>query len=787
MTRVENEVAFGLENLGVAPEQIWPRVEPALGRGRRDALCSGDGRSSSRAGSCSVSASPRRSRSSRSCSCSTSRRRSSTQAVPRRFSPRSSRRSCAVVLCEQRVDRALAIADRVIMMEEGRIVLDAPVAEARAWLVGGAAAVRGRARPESTRSRPRHGPHARSSAFDGVRFAYGDGPEVLGGHSLIVRPGEIVALEGANGSGKTTLAKIAAGLLQPTSGTVERAGPRDVPLTGSGPLPRLRDRCSTRSRSEWAATRRAPRLLSSASGSRSLRDRHPRDLSSGERERLGIAAVSVPEPDLLVLDEPTRGIDPDRKAALAAWLARAGRGRSWRSRRHPRPARCRPTAGCGSTRPWRCPLRSRLALAAFVASGSRASLWAVLDPAHGGLATLLAAFALVAGGFAWLEQGGDTARDLTLVATLGGIAAAGRVLFAPIPNVQPVTVIVAAAGVALGPRRGIRRRGAGRDRVEHVPRARAAHAVADARLGRLRCARGRLRLRACGGAGRFALFCAVLGLAFGTVMDLWLWFAFYPHTWAALVTVLAAEGSPSTSPTRSAISCWRSSPGRSCGACSTGTGAARTRRWCGRESWSLRSWSLRSCSRARRRDSEARCRVGGLPRRSPERERRLRRAGAHTGRAADCLGGARPRRRAASLPRRERGRSHSSGEHAEISDRRRPRSPRRRARCARRHGRRDAARAAAPTPAGCARQRNDLDRARAPFRRGATSAAARPGDPGDAGEGRWIRLVARGQRRTRTTRPRRSRRSASAGVGGAPIRRAVRRCGAFRTATAASR
>ncbi len=58
-------------------------------------------------------------------------------------------------------------------------------------------------------------------------------------------------------------------------------------------------------------------------------DRHPRDLSSGERERLGIAAVSVSEPDLLVLDEPTRGIDPDRKAALSDWLleqAADGRG-----------------------------------------------------------------------------------------------------------------------------------------------------------------------------------------------------------------------------------------------------------------------------------------------------------------------------------------------------------------------------------------------------------------------------------------------------------------------------
>jgi energy-coupling factor transport system ATP-binding protein len=58
-------------------------------------------------------------------------------------------------------------------------------------------------------------------------------------------------------------------------------------------------------------------------------DRHPRDLSSGERERLGLAAVAVGEPDLLILDEPTRGIDPDRKIEIAEWLfayADIGRG-----------------------------------------------------------------------------------------------------------------------------------------------------------------------------------------------------------------------------------------------------------------------------------------------------------------------------------------------------------------------------------------------------------------------------------------------------------------------------
>ena len=60
-----------------------------------------------------------------------------------------------------------------------------------------------------------------------------------------------------------------------------------------------------------------------------LAERHPRDLSSGERERLGLAAVAVAEPDLLVLDEPTRGIDPDRRAEIAAWLeAYAASGRA---------------------------------------------------------------------------------------------------------------------------------------------------------------------------------------------------------------------------------------------------------------------------------------------------------------------------------------------------------------------------------------------------------------------------------------------------------------------------
>lgn len=165
--------------------------------------------------------------------------------------------------------------------------------------------------------------------------------------------------------------------------------------------------------------------------------------------------------------------------------------------------------------------------------------WAALDPARGSLAVLLAAFAVVATGFAWLEGGTISARDLTLVATLGGLAAAGRVLFAPIPGVQPVTVIVAASGVALGPRRGFAVGALAAlasnfflGQGPHTPWQMLAWGGCGLLGGLLRPAlRGRLA---------FAAFTVVLGLAFGSVMDVWLWYGFYPHTEAALVARLAA-------------------------------------------------------------------------------------------------------------------------------------------------------------------------------------------------------------------------------------------------------
>jgi energy-coupling factor transport system substrate-specific component len=179
--------------------------------------------------------------------------------------------------------------------------------------------------------------------------------------------------------------------------------------------------------------------------------------------------------------------------------------------------------------------RSLVAGAALVALVAAA--WAALDPDRGAIALLLAAGAVVAAG-AWLEGSPGSARDLTLVATLGGLAAAGRVLFAPVPNVQPVTVIVAAAGVALGPKRGFAV-GALAALASNFFLGQGPHTPWQMLAwGGCGLAAGLLR-RGLEGRFAFAGFCLVLGFAYGLTLNLWHWYGFFPHTSEALGTVLA--------------------------------------------------------------------------------------------------------------------------------------------------------------------------------------------------------------------------------------------------------
>jgi energy-coupling factor transporter ATP-binding protein EcfA2 len=219
-------------------------------------------------------------------------------------------RGTAVVLSEQRPARALACADRVLFLDRGAVLLDAPTEYARAWL----AVNRPTFAPREAAPVPAEGEGGPIvCTLSGVSFAYDDGPPVLQGVSLELARGEVVALTGPNGAGKTTLARIAAGLLTPRAGAVELRG-------RSGYLPQDPGRYLVCERvdEEIAFGGREPRPALHDLGLDAFAARHPRDLSSGERERVSLAAVLAPDPDLLVLDEPTRGMDPERKEELAA-------------------------------------------------------------------------------------------------------------------------------------------------------------------------------------------------------------------------------------------------------------------------------------------------------------------------------------------------------------------------------------------------------------------------------------------------------------------------------------
>jgi energy-coupling factor transport system substrate-specific component len=167
---------------------------------------------------------------------------------------------------------------------------------------------------------------------------------------------------------------------------------------------------------------------------------------------------------------------------------------------------------------------------------SVALLVAALVVQDGALATALGALALVVAGIAWFEGGTDSTRELAVIATLAAAAAAGRVLFAAVPGVQPVTVIAIVAGAALGMRAGVATG--------------ALAAVSNLFLGQgIWTPQQMLGWGACGAIGallggvvrnRFALAAVgfVLGFAFSASMDVWLWYGFAPHTWASLVAVV---------------------------------------------------------------------------------------------------------------------------------------------------------------------------------------------------------------------------------------------------------
>jgi energy-coupling factor transporter ATP-binding protein EcfA2 len=179
-----------------------------------------------------------------------------------------------------------------------------------------------------------------------LNFAYPFGPRVLDDVSIEIAAAEFLAIVGQNGSGKTTLAKQIVGLLAPTGGTITIAGRDRKNLSPAETAHEVGYVFQNPDHQIFAATVAdevafGPRnfgLDSAEIASRAEevlcavnlagdRDRDPFLLSKGERQRLAVASVLALRPRILILDEPTTGLDyreQRRMMALVGDLNRAG-------------------------------------------------------------------------------------------------------------------------------------------------------------------------------------------------------------------------------------------------------------------------------------------------------------------------------------------------------------------------------------------------------------------------------------------------------------------------------
>lgn len=271
-----------------------------------------------------------------------------------------------VIIAEHRLEELLPIADRTAVMEGGRLIaFDSPRAVcntlgSRPISAGFPAAARISAALGAGESplTVREGRHFLSSLdirrgaslpdredADGENaiemkntwFRYErNAPDILRGLNLSVKRGEIFSLLGGNGAGKTTVLKVLSGIEKPYRGKIKLLGKNIKDYRGNelhfhnvALLPQnvhdaflrdtvegdLRDMCRVLGYSA-AQTEEKVRTVSERLGISRLFDKHPYDLSGGEAQKCALAKILLSEPKILLLDEPTKGIDAHAKLIL---------------------------------------------------------------------------------------------------------------------------------------------------------------------------------------------------------------------------------------------------------------------------------------------------------------------------------------------------------------------------------------------------------------------------------------------------------------------------------------
>ena len=344
LARVGDDVAFGMENLGVAREEIWPRVEESLsavglsvpldhsttelsgGQKQRLALASilamGPGLLLLDEPTANLDPS------------GVAEVRAAVEAVVERT-------GATMVVVEHRVDVWAPLVDRVIVVADGRISADGPLDEVLEqqgdalrergiWLPGDDVAAEVGPAPEVAPASSEDAPIARVTD---LMIGYDKASPVRSGIDLTIERGVSTCIVGANGAGKSTFALTLAGLLPPLEGEVEvetsdgtagdphewsskqllgrmsmvfqepeyqflaatvaeelAIGPRAVGMTEEEIAPLVEEHLE-------------------ALGLTKLARANPMTLSGGEKRRLSVATALISAPELLILDEPTFGQD----------------------------------------------------------------------------------------------------------------------------------------------------------------------------------------------------------------------------------------------------------------------------------------------------------------------------------------------------------------------------------------------------------------------------------------------------------------------------------------------
>jgi energy-coupling factor transport system ATP-binding protein len=255
-----------------------------------------------------------------------------------------------MAIAEHRLDRLLPVAGRVVLMRGGRVAAatspreilrqlpDPPVLAALGKHLGweplpltleearlmAPCLVRPPAPPT-----PRGDGGEPLWAFRAAALGPGAEP-VLEDIDLVGHEAEVVVLMGDNGGGKTTLLRAIAGLLAPHAGSLTRRTGRVAYLPQDPSA--LLHRASVRDEVQLTLSRSrkgdAVDDILAGFGLLEVAGRYPRDLSGGERQRTAIAAIIAGDPEIVLLDEPTRGMDGPARDILARVILKLRAGGS---------------------------------------------------------------------------------------------------------------------------------------------------------------------------------------------------------------------------------------------------------------------------------------------------------------------------------------------------------------------------------------------------------------------------------------------------------------------------